>query len=568
MALTKITKSGITGDVVDETLIADNAISEEHLDPTAVSGNTALGEAAASNDFLLIYDSSAGVLKKVQASNVGTQAVTLSSVSPTNALSGDGTGNHTFTITGTNLTGATAVLVTNSGTEVEFDTVTVDSSTQITGVIAKSSLSNANEPYDVRVYGSNGLQATLRNQINVDASPIFNTTSGSVGSFQEQTTISTIDIEAYDPDSAGNVTFEIQSGSLPAGLSATTVNENGVSKYRITGTLTADIASNTTSNFTLRAVDAASNTSSRAFSITETPYTSESFTSDGTFSVPSGVTSVNVLVVAGGGAGGKHHGSTSNYFDGGGGGGAGGLIYMPGYPVTPGGTVSVTVGCGGNGGDTSPESGQDSVFGTLTAKGGGRGASASSPGPGATPGTHPAAQGGSGGGANRSQTPVGQAIQPTQPGNSGAYGFGNPGSPLNITAGGGGGGAGAAGPSSVRSPNPGPACEGAGAPGGIGKAYTISDGTTPVYYAGGGGGGGGAACAPNVGGEGGQGGGAEGVASYSPGQANPNPTGAGNAGSANKGGGGGGAGGKGTSPLGSYRGGGGDGGKGIVIVNY
>jgi hypothetical protein len=55
-----------------------------------------------------------------------------------------------------------------------FDTVTVDSSTQITGVIAKSSLSgSANEPYDVRVYGSNGLQATLRNQINVDASPIF-----------------------------------------------------------------------------------------------------------------------------------------------------------------------------------------------------------------------------------------------------------------------------------------------------------------------------------------------------------------------------------------------------------
>ena len=156
MALTKITKSGLTGDVVDETKIADNAISEEHLDATAVSGNTALGEAAAANDFLLIYDSSAGTLKKVAASNVGTQAVTLSSVSPTNALTGDGTGNHTFTITGTNLTGATAVLVTNSGTEVEFDTVTVDSSTQITGVIAKSSLTNANEPYDVRVYGSNG----------------------------------------------------------------------------------------------------------------------------------------------------------------------------------------------------------------------------------------------------------------------------------------------------------------------------------------------------------------------------------------------------------------------------
>ena len=481
MALTKITKSGLTGDVVDETKIADNAISEEHLDATAVSGNTALGEAAAANDFLLIYDSSAGTLKKVAASNVGTQAVTLSSVSPTNALTGDGTGNHTFTITGTNLTGATAVLVTNSGTEVEFDTVTVDSSTQITGVIAKSSLTNANEPYDVRVYGSNGLQATLRNQINVDASPIFNTASGSVGSFQEQTTISTIDIEAYDPDSAGNVTFEIQSGSLPAGLSATTVNENGVSKYRITGTLTADISSNTTSNFTLRAVDAASNTTSRAFSITLTPYNSESFTSSGTFSVPSGITSVDVLVVAGGAGGGSHGGSGYN----GGGGGAGGLIFMPGYPVTPGGTVSVTVGCGGAGnpgtGQPGPcgtgTNGQNSVFGTLTAQGGGAGGGgqASQAGGGSQGGS------GGGGGGDTNTSTGGQGTQPTQPGNSGAYGFGNNGGATQSAGpgyGGGGGGAGAAGCTTTPSCTP--------FSGGAGKAYTIADGTTPVTYARGG----------------------------------------------------------------------------------
>ena len=32
------------------------------------------------------------------------------------------------------------------------------------------------------------------------------------------------------------------------------------------------------------------------------------------------------------------------------GGGAGGLIYMPGYPVTPGGTLTITVGCGGGNG--------------------------------------------------------------------------------------------------------------------------------------------------------------------------------------------------------------------------
>jgi hypothetical protein len=71
----------------------------------------------------------------------------------------------------------------------------------------------------------------------------------------------------------------------------------------------------------------------------------------------------------------------------GGGGGAGGLIFMPDYPVTPGGTVSVTVGCGGrrwtwSSPNLSPTNlvkpGQDSVFGTLTAKGGGGGGAAAS----------------------------------------------------------------------------------------------------------------------------------------------------------------------------------------------
>ena len=487
MSISKIKKQSLVADAIDATKLADDSISEEHLDITAVTSNTALGEAAAANDFLLVYDSSAGVLKKVQASNVGTQAVTVSSVSPTNVLTGDGTGNATFTITGTNLTGASAVLVTNGGAEVDFDTVTVDSSTQITGVITNSSLTNANEPYDVRVFGSNGLQATLRNQINVDASPIFNTAAGSLGSIQELTTISTIDIEAYDPDSAGNVTFEIQSGSLPPGLSASTVNENGVTKYRITGTLSTDRASSVTTNFTLRAADAASNTTSRAFSITEIPSGIESFTSSGTFSVPTGITSVDVLVVAGG-AGGA--GGTSYK---GGGGGAGGLIFIPNFTVSPGGTVTVTVGCGGGAGSGEGQpgqAGQDSVFGTLTAKGGGGGGGGGSPNPNSCNGFPGGSGGGAGArGAQPSARTGGPATQPTQPGQSGAYGFGNAGGDsdsYNSGNAGGGGGAGAAGTAGADSQP--------STPGGVGKAYTIADGTTPVTYASGGQGGNGAHC--------------------------------------------------------------------------
>ena len=558
MALNKIKKDSITADAIDATKVADDAISEEHLDVTAITGHTELSAAAASNDVLLVFDTSAGTLKKIAASNVGTQAVTLTSVSPTNVVSGDGTGNHTFTITGTNFTGGSAELVNTSGTIIAFDSVTVNSSTQITGVIAKSSLPNSGEPYDVRVFGSNGLQATLRNQINVDASPAYVTAAGTLGTVSGGSAITPIDVVAADPDSAGAVTFEFQSGSLPAGLSSATVNENGVSKFRISGTPTNPVA-NTTTNFTLRAVDAASNTSSRAFSITvNRTFTSTSFTSSGTFSVPSGTTSISeVLVVAGGGAGGN---------DLAGGGGAGGLVYFPGYPVAPGGTITVTVGAGGSGLSpcTCGNPGQDSAFGSpgdpgfsptstvLTAKGGGGGGGGPSSRAGASGGS-----GGGGGGHGGNPSPGtgpatgGPATQPTQPGNSGAYGFGNaggngwwPGNPT-VYIGGGGGGAGAVG--------------GAGngpQAGGAGKAYTIADGTTSVYYAGGGGGqiyNGGAQTTQN-GGQGGGGGGSQ--------QGSPLANGQGGA---NKGGGGGGAHGIQNHPCTTDAI---QGGKGVVIVRY
>ena len=502
-----VTTAKIAADAINATRIADDAVSEEHLDVTAVTGHTELSAVAAADDVLLVFDTSSGTLKKIQASNINS-APTISSVSPTNAVTGDNTGNHTFTITGTNFNAsATAFLLNNSGTEVTFDSVTRNSVTQITGVIAKSSLTNAGEPFDVVVLNPNGQQAKLRNQINVDASPVFTTAAGTLGTVSGGSAITTIDIVAADPDSVGAVTFEFQSGSIPAGLSSTTVNENGVSKFRITGTPTNPTA-NTTSNFTLRAVDAASNTTSRAFSITvNRTFTSTSFTSSGTFAVPSGVTSLSSVLVIGGGAGGSR--------DNGGGGGAGGLIFMPEYPVTPGGTITVTVGDGGLGagaGTASPsygpawgENGDDSKFGApgdpglhpsssvLTAKGGGAG----SGGPGISScAPRKGGPGGSGGGGNghAGYPSVGTgcgtggcATQPTQPGDSGAYGFGNPGGAGQtcgpgggVFVAGGGGGAGAAG-------SPGQAnsytC---GSLGGVGKAYTIADGTTSVFYAGGG----------------------------------------------------------------------------------
>jgi hypothetical protein len=69
MSKTTIPTGGITADAIDATLIADDAISDEHIDITAITGQTALAEAPASTDEFLISDG--GVLKRLDASYIG-----------------------------------------------------------------------------------------------------------------------------------------------------------------------------------------------------------------------------------------------------------------------------------------------------------------------------------------------------------------------------------------------------------------------------------------------------------------------------------------------------------------
>ena len=130
MAISKIVKNSITGDAIDATKIADDAISEEHLDITALTGNTLLNEARNDADVLLVYDTSANVLKRVAASNIGAIIPTITSISPTTVQNGDGTGNHTFVITGTNyLSGIAAKLRSTSGADIAFSSLTRNSNT-------------------------------------------------------------------------------------------------------------------------------------------------------------------------------------------------------------------------------------------------------------------------------------------------------------------------------------------------------------------------------------------------------------------------------------------------------
>ena len=68
MSKTQIPTGGITADAVNATLIADDAISEEHLDATAITGTTALATQPAATDEIIISD--AGTLKRLDIKHI------------------------------------------------------------------------------------------------------------------------------------------------------------------------------------------------------------------------------------------------------------------------------------------------------------------------------------------------------------------------------------------------------------------------------------------------------------------------------------------------------------------
>lgn len=279
-----------------------------------------------------------------------------------------------------------------------------------------------------------------------------------------------------------------------------------------------------------------------------------SFTGPGTFTVtnagnPAGSTKADVLIVSGGGGGGGNLA---------GGGGGGGLVFISSTNNSALTETAYPISIGGGGAPGGPASnggnGTNSTGFSLTAVGGGGGTAAgSSPTAGAP--------GGSGGGASGGNNPEigvgGTATQPTQPGNSGTYGFGNAGgsrTPTGQAAN--GGGAGGGGGNSVGSNQPG---SGPGGPGGSGKDVTSIFGAAPQPFyianspntgpSSGGifGGGGGAGANPGTGGTGGPGGGGNGGPPAFAGTTNT---------------GGGGGGGAGSNGVGAA------GGSGIVLIRY
>ena len=66
MSKTTIPRGGITADAIDATLVTDDAISDEHLDVTSVTGQTAITSLADTDKFLVSDASDSGNLKYVE----------------------------------------------------------------------------------------------------------------------------------------------------------------------------------------------------------------------------------------------------------------------------------------------------------------------------------------------------------------------------------------------------------------------------------------------------------------------------------------------------------------------
>jgi len=199
-------------------------------------------------------------------------------------------------------TGANVTLVGSSET-LSPDSIVRNSANLLTATYTASNLDTSNDPYTIKVTNGSGLSAELVDAISVDQSPVFTNAVDTIysifDSLRSSGTIAAADlVGATDPD-GDTITYSVSAGALPTGC--TLASGTGI----ITWSSVSAVGSDTTSTFTISAATSKA-TSTRQFKITVKAPVVESFTSTGafTFTVPTGLTAVDVLVVAGGGYGG------------------------------------------------------------------------------------------------------------------------------------------------------------------------------------------------------------------------------------------------------------------------
>jgi hypothetical protein len=183
----------------------------------------------------------------------GSAGPSVTSVSyPGDDTAADPAGDQTVVLTGTGFA-ASGMAVSIGGTTAP--SVAHDSNTQLTITTPVKAAGD----YDIVVTNTvTGASGTFVNGISYNGIPSWTTTAGSLGIFESETTISTITLQATEPD-GGTITFNITNGALPTGLSLTGAN--------IDGTTTAE-SSTTLYSFTIEAIDDENQATPRNFSIT------------------------------------------------------------------------------------------------------------------------------------------------------------------------------------------------------------------------------------------------------------------------------------------------------------
>ena len=545
---------GLSDDSVGSDALAANLALTGNAGVTLPSGTTSdrPGSPAAG---VMRFNTTTDIMEYYNGTNwqgVVQEAPAVTSISPTTALNA----NQAITITGTGFrSGASVRFIGNDGTQYNAPTTIFDSVTQLTATTPSSALTVANEPYDIKVVNASGFSGTLDNALDAGSTPAFGVASGSLGTVPEGGNASGFtQITATDADSQ-SLTISLKSGSsLPSGVSMST---SGV----FSGTLPITGSAVTTS-FTVQVTDG-TNVAERNYTITARVFVYAQLSGSGTWSVPAGVDTAEILIVAGGASGSK----TENIQPGGG--GAGGIVHRSSYTFTStdkSSGIAYAVGAGGNGVGISPLAadggaiaGADSTFalsgGTITAKGGGYGGGYGGNTPytagGFSTSYFNATSGGSGGGGAWNGRNGGASNQGTF---SGWTSYGNAGgNNLSFSSGypgAGGGGAGGAGGNT-------PGTDRAGV-GGVGKLFSGFTSYGQSGYFGGGGAGGHVGGTATAGGNGGGGIGGNGVSGtqvYS-------------GGNAIDGTGGGGGGVTGSGGYGYFNTKGGDGGNGTILIRY
>lgn len=155
----------------------------------------------------------------------------------------------TLTAIGSNFTSGSTISITGSATGNTTRTLvtTFVSSTQLT---ANTSASSSNYVggtyYNVVVTNPTGLQSSLVNAGIVDRDTVWSTSAGNLGTIYDSSTYNDITLSASDPD--GSVSYSLNSGSLPPGLTLNSANGH------ITGTSNTTVSSPTTYTQTVDAV--------------------------------------------------------------------------------------------------------------------------------------------------------------------------------------------------------------------------------------------------------------------------------------------------------------------------